>query len=72
MTEPTIARPDIDPTFKALLDAVPLTFTAADGVEVARAKLRQLQAPPEMLPNLRIENRSVGHGAHTDIPVRIY
>ena len=72
MTQPTIAPPQIDPTLKALVDAFPLTFTAADGVEVARAKLRQLQAPPEMLPDLRIENRVVGHGELTDIPVRIY
>ena len=66
------ARPDIDPTLKAVLDAFPLTFTAADGVEVARARLRQLQAPPEMLPDLRIENRVISHGDLTDIPVRIY
>ena len=72
MTEPTIARPQIDPTLKALVDAFPLTFKASDGVEAARAKLRQLQAPPEMLPDLRIENRTVGHGDVTDIPVRIY
>ncbi len=72
MTEPTIARPSIDPTLKALLDAFPMTFSAADGVEVARSKIRQLQAPPEMLPDLRIEERTVGHGELTDIPVRIY
>jgi acetyl esterase len=72
MTEPTTARPQIDPTLKTVLDAFPLTFTAADGVEVARAKLRQLQAPPEMLPDLRTENRTVGHGELTDVPVRIY
>ena len=36
MTEPTIAKPQIDPTLKALVDAFPMTFTAADGVEVAR------------------------------------
>ncbi len=72
MTEPTIARPQIDPTLKALLDAFPMTFKAADGVEVARARLRQLQAPAEMLPDLRIENRTVGHRDLTDIPVRIY
>ncbi len=72
MTEPTTTPPQIDPTLKALVDAFPMTFTAADGVEVARAKLRQLQAPPEMLPDLRIENRVVGHGELTDIPVRIY
>ncbi len=72
MTEPTTAPPQIDPTLKAVLDAFPLTFTAADGVEFARAKLRQLQAPPEMLPDLRIENRTIGHGELTDIAVRIY
>ncbi len=72
MTEPTTARPQIDPTLKALVDAIPMTFKASDGVEVARAKLKQLQAPPEMLPDLRIENRIVGHGDVTDIPVRIY
>ena len=72
MTEPTIARPQIDPTLKALVDAFPMTFKATDGVEVARSKLRLLQAPPEMLPDVRIENRTVGHGDLTDIPVRIY
>ncbi|HEY1842379.1 MAG TPA: alpha/beta hydrolase [Mycobacterium sp.] len=72
MTEPIITRPQIDPTLKALVDAFPMTFKASDGVEVARAKLRQLQAPPEMLPDLRIANRTVGHGNLTDIPVRIY
>lgn len=72
MTEPTTARPQIDPTLKLMLDAFPMTFTAADGVEVARARLRQLQVPPEMLPDLRIENRVISHGELTDIPVRIY
>ena len=72
MTEPTTTRPPIDPMLKAILDAFPLTFTAADGVEVAREKIRQLQAPPELLPDMRIEERTVGHGDLTDIPVRIY
>jgi acetyl esterase len=72
MTEPTIARPEIDPALKALLDTFPLTFTAADGVEVAREKIRQLKPPPEMLPDMRIEERTVGHGDLTDIPVRVY
>ena len=72
MTEPTTARPEIDPTLKSLLDAFPLTFSVADGVEVARAKLRQLKPPPELLPEMRIEERTVGHGDLTDIPVRIY
>jgi acetyl esterase/lipase len=72
MTEPTTARPQIDPMLKSMLDAFPMTFTAADGVEFARAKLRQTQIPPEMLPDLRTENRTVGYGDLTDIPVRIY
>ena len=72
MTEPTTARPEIDPAMKAVLDAFPLTFTAADGVEVARARLRQLQAPPEMPPALRTENMIISHGDLIDIPVRIY
>jgi acetyl esterase len=72
MTEPTTARPQIDPTLKALVDAFPMTFKASDGVEVARDRLRLLKAPPEMLPDLRIENRNVGHGDVTDVPVRIY
>ncbi len=72
MTDPTTTRPDIDPTLKALLDAFPMTFTGADGIEVARDKIRQLKTPPEMLPNLRIEERTAGYGELTDIPVRIY
>lgn len=72
MIEPSTVRPAIDPTLKSLLDTFPLTFTAADGVEVARARLRQLQVPPEMLPDLRIEERTIGHGEHTGVPVRIY
>ncbi len=69
MTQLSTARPEIDPTLKALLDAFPMTFTAADGVELARARLRQLQVPPQMLPDLRIEQRGVGP---TDVGVRIY
>jgi acetyl esterase len=72
MTQPTSTRPGIDPTLKSLLDAFPLTFKAADGVEVAREKLRLLKPPPEMLPDLRIEERTVGYGDLTDVPVRIY
>lgn len=72
MMDPTIGRPGIDPFLKMLLDAIPLAFSAADGVEVARARLAALKAPPELLPDLRIEDRAVGHGELTDIPVRIY
>ncbi|MGH3543961.1 MAG: alpha/beta hydrolase, partial [Mycobacterium sp.] len=72
MTQPTTARPEIDPKLKKLLDAVPLTFTVADGVEVPREMIRKLQPPPQLLPQMRIEERTVGHGDLTDIPVRIY
>jgi acetyl esterase/lipase len=72
MSEPTITRPGIDPTFKMLLDAYPMTFKAADGVEVARSRLRLLKVPTEMLPELRIEDRTIGHGELADIPIRIY
>ncbi|OBK40265.1 lipase [Mycobacterium sp. 1165196.3] len=72
MSEPTIARPGIDPTFKALLDAYPMTFREADGVEVARKRPKLLTVPPSMLPDLRIEDRTIAHGGLTDIPVRIY
>ncbi|OBG25170.1 alpha/beta hydrolase [Mycobacterium sp. 852002-51057_SCH5723018] len=72
MIEPTMARPGIDPTLKTLLDAFPMTFNAADGVEVARSRLRQLKVPPELLPDLHTEERTIGHGGLTDIPVRIY
>jgi acetyl esterase len=72
MTERTTAKPEIDPMLKGLLDAFPMTFTAADGVEAARTQLSQLKAPPEILPDLRIEERTVGYGDLTDVPVRIY
>lgn len=62
------ARPEIDPLLKSLLDALPMTFKAADGVEVARARIRALQAPPEMLPQLRIEDCTIASG----IPARVY
>jgi acetyl esterase len=72
MIEPTTARPGIDPTLKMLLDAFPMTFNAADGVEVARSRLRQLKVPPELLPDLHTEERTIGYGGLTGIPVRIY
>ncbi|WP_406816031.1 alpha/beta hydrolase [Mycobacterium sp. M23085] len=71
MSEPTTARPAIDPTLKALLDAYPMTFRQADGVQAARARLKLLKVPAEMLPDLRLENRMIAHGEATDIPVRI-
>ncbi|MDY6994988.1 MAG: alpha/beta hydrolase [Actinomycetota bacterium] len=72
MTDPAPQRPGIDPELKAILDAFPLHFTTADGVDVAREKLRALAPPPESLPPMRIEERSIGFGAVADIPVRIY
>ncbi|MBI3215172.1 MAG: alpha/beta hydrolase [Mycobacterium sp.] len=71
MTE-TPTRPGIDPNLKALLDAVPLEFTVDDGVEYAREKLRAVRPPASMLPQMRIEERTIGYGEIADIPVRIY
>src|SRR6478672_1328010 len=71
MTEPT-TRPAIDPILQALMDAVPLEFTIADGVGVARERMRAVRPPAEMLPQMRIEERVIGHGEIDDIPVRIY
>ena len=72
MIEPPIGRAGIDPTLQALLDVFPMTFNISDGVEVARSKLKQLTVPAELLPELRIEERTIGHGELSDIPVRIY
>jgi len=72
MAEPTTARPGIDPIMAALLEAFPFKFTADDGVEVAREQMRQLKAPPEALPDMRIEERTIDYGDITGIPVRIY
>ena len=72
MAEPTTTRPGIEPAIQALLDAFPFKFTADDGVEVAREQMRQLKAPPEALPNMRIEERTIDYGDITGIPIRIY
>jgi acetyl esterase len=71
MAEST-TRPGIDPVLKTLLDALPFRFTAEGGVEPARQLMRQLEVPPGMLPDMRIEERLVGYGDLIDIPVRIY
>jgi acetyl esterase/lipase len=68
----TTTRPDVDPILKALLDAVPMTFTKAEGVEVARERMRAVRPPAELLPQLRIEERTISYGELSDIPVRIY
>jgi hypothetical protein len=72
MADPTTTPPGIDPTMKAIVDAFPLHFTVEDGVEVAREKIRALEQPAELLPAMRIEQRTVGYGELDDIPVRIY
>lgn len=71
MTEST-TRPGIDPLIKSLMDAMPLEFALDDGVAVARERLRAVKPPAEMLPQMHIEERVIGHGEVTDIPVRIY
>ena len=68
----TTSKPGIDPIMQALLDAFPFKFTADDGVEVARELMRQMKAPPEALPDMRIEERTIGYDDIADIPVRIY
>ena len=66
MTDSVTQRPQIDPALKDILDAFPLHFTADDGVEVAREKLRVLAPPPESLPPMRIEERTVGPSLGAD------
>src|SRR5271166_1414692 len=72
MAEPTSTRAGIDPTLKALLDALPLQIRVADGVEAARQKMRQIEPPADLLPTMRIEERTIGFDDLTDIPARIY
>jgi acetyl esterase/lipase len=72
MSEPTPTRPGIDPAMQAVLDAYPFTFTVDQGVELAREQMRQMKAPPEVLPEMRIEERTIDYGDITGIPVRIY
>src|SRR5512139_1073256 len=72
MAEPTAQRPGIDPELQALLDVLPFKFTVEDGVDVAREQMRQMKVPPEHLPEMRIEERIVGYGDISDVPVRIY
>src|ERR1700750_89581 len=72
MAEPTTAPPGIDPPLQAPLEAFPFKFTSDDGVEVARERMRQLKAPPEALPDMRIEERTIDYGDINGIPVRTY
>ena len=57
---------------QSVLDTFQFKFTVDDGVEVAREQMRALKPPPEALPAMRIEEREIGFGDITDIPVRIY
>ena len=72
MADTSTRRPEIDPILKMLLDAVPLEFTIDDGVEVARERLRSVKPPPELLPAMRIEARTIEFGDVAELPVRIY
>jgi acetyl esterase/lipase len=72
MSEATTQKPAVDPVMQAVLDAWKYEFTSETDVEVPRAQLRAVKAPPELLPDLRIENRSISYGDITDVPVRIY
>jgi len=71
-TEPGPAPPGIDPVMKGLVDACSLRFTMDDGVEYAREQLRALKPPPETLPAMRIQDRTIGYGDVSAVPVRIY
>ena len=65
-------RLEVDPTIKAFADVLAQQFILANGAEHARQQWRALTPPtPEDLP-MRIEDRTVGFGDLTDIPVRIY
>jgi acetyl esterase/lipase len=68
----TFTRPGIDPHLKALFEAFPMKFTASDGVEVVREMFRAVKPPAKLLPDMRIEERTIGYGDLTDIPARIY
>jgi acetyl esterase len=70
-TGPATDRPALDPLLKSLFDAFPMTFRESDGVAVARKRLAALKVPAELLPDLRIEDRTVEHDG-LRVPVRIY
>ncbi|WP_330256026.1 alpha/beta hydrolase [Nocardia sp. NBC_00565] len=72
MSEQNPEKAPIDPILQAILDAWTYEFTSESDVEIPRAQLRALKAPPELLPDLRIENRTISYGDIKDVPVRIY
>jgi acetyl esterase len=62
--------PAIDPILQKVLDAVPFQLSAAEGVDAARRRLRDLPRR-EFYPELRVENRSID-GPAGQINIRIY
>lgn len=62
--------PAIDPILQKVLDAVPFRLSADDGVDAARAALRNLPRR-SFFPELRVEDREID-GPGGPIPVRIY
>jgi len=72
LAESPSGKPGIDPVLRTLLDAFPFKVNLDDGVEMARDQARAFIPPPELLPELRIEERSIGYGEIAEVPVRIY
>lgn len=63
----------VDPTVQVIADEIAQHFTLTKGVGHARQQWRTLTAPtPKELLHMRIEDRTVGFGATTDVGVRIY
>ena len=62
--------PAIDPILQKVLDAVPFRLSAAEGVDAARRRLRDLPRR-EFYPELRVEKRSID-GPAGPINIRIY
>ncbi|OBF30853.1 lipase [Mycobacterium sp. ACS1612] len=63
----------VDPTVQVIADEIAQHFTLTKGVGHARQQWRALTAPtPKELLHMRIEDRTVGFGATTDVGVRIY
>jgi|SRR5271165_524333 len=65
-------KPAIDAILQKLLDAVPFQLVTEDGVEAARKRLRDVRVPPEMLPDLRVEDRTLAIDDDRAIALRIY
>lgn len=66
------SKADLDPVLRAKLASTGYRMTLVHGVETARAAARRLIPPEDALPQMRIEDRVIGFGAVTDIPVRVY